>query len=570
MGDFLNPTLLGNVIEAAPDGILLVDQRGRILSANAAMQRLSGRAPADLVGQPLSVLLPPYLHGKHEAMVRGFFNRQQARPMRAVAELALSRPDGSSLPVDIALGFLQLGEEEVAAAFIRDISDLKRLQEDMRHHAAHDSLTGLLNRWMFTQHLDHALTRAQRSAQVVGVLLLDLNDFKIINDTYGHAVGDLVLVEVARRLRAGLRAMDVLGRLGGDEFIVLLPELTAPEQAQQVADKLHRALAAPWEIHNHAITVDASIGIACAPNDAQDGQTLIRYADMAMYEAKRQRQTHSVYYQPRMNQQLIERKRLYDRLQRAIESEELNLYYQPQVDVRSGAIVGVEALLRWTDAELGVIAPDRFIPVAVSTGLIFPLGAWVLETACRQIAAWAAQGLGLRVSVNLSAQQFRQTQLVEQLQTVLARYAVPAHLLELEITETEAMADPEQAQQMMQQLRALGVGMALDDFGTGYSSLSYLRMLPVSRLKIDRAFIRSIHLHPEDAKLVQAVIALAHTLGLPIVAEGVEEQVQLDFLRLHRCEVFQGWLFSKAVPANTLTELLVLQAAQELPGEGEP
>ena len=560
MNPDLSPTLFCDVIDAAPDGVLLVDQRGHILSANASMLRLSGRCMAELQGRPLSILLPPHLHDKHVHLVRGFFNRQQARPMRSVSQLELYRPDGSRLPVDIALGFLRVGQEEVAAAFIRDISDIRRLQEDMRHHAAHDSLTGLLNRWMFTQHLEQAVIRAQRGGQVLALLLLDLNDFKIVNDSYGHAVGDLVLVEVAQRLRAGLRAMDVLGRLGGDEFIVLLPDMASPEKAQKVSDKLHRLLTAPLTVKGYEITVSASVGIACAPSDAEDGQTLMRYADMAMYEAKRQRQTHSVYYQPRMNEQMLERKRLCDRLQRALDNEELQLHYQPQVDVYSGAIVGAEALLRWTDAELGVVPPDRFIPVAVSTGLIFPLGAWVLETACRQIAAWMAQGLELRVSVNLSAQQFRQAQLVEQLQQVLQRHGVPAHLLELEVTETEAMAEPEQAQQVMQQLAALGVNIALDDFGTGYSSLSYLRMLPVSRLKIDRAFIRSIHLHPEDAKLVQAVIALAHTLDLPVVAEGVEELVQLDFLRLHRCEVYQGWLFSKAVPANTLTELLFLQA----------
>ncbi|GAB1385310.1 hypothetical protein MASR1M59_04580 [Melaminivora sp.] len=561
MDAVISPELFCDVFDAAPDGILLVDQAGRILRANAAMQRLSGHPAQQLQGQPLGMLLPAYLRDKHEQLVRNFFCRKQTRPMRAVAQLEIHRSDGSSVPVDIALGFLQLDGQEVAAAFIRDISDLRRLQEDMRHHAAHDSLTGLLNRWMFTQHLDQAVMRAQRIGRPMALLLLDVNDFKLINDSYGHSVGDQVLVEVARRLRAGLRAVDVLGRLGGDEFIVLLPDLWEVAQAQQVAAKLHRLLAAPWQLQGYAITVEASIGIACAPHDAQDGQTLMRYADMAMYEAKRQRHAQGVYYQPRMNRELQERKRLHDRLQRALEQGELQLHYQPQVDVVSGQIIGAEALLRWTDAELGVIAPDRFIPVAVSTGLIFPLGQWVLETACRQIARWLAQGLELRVSVNLSAQQFRQPQLAGLLQQTLARYAIPARLLELEITETEAMSDAEEARQVMQQLQALGVGIALDDFGTGYSSLAYLRLLPVSRLKIDRAFIGSIHTRPEDARLVQAVIALAHTLGLPVVAEGVEQPVQLEFLRLHRCEVYQGWLFSKAVPAATLGQLLLLQQA---------
>jgi diguanylate cyclase (GGDEF)-like protein/PAS domain S-box-containing protein len=541
---------------AAPDGILIVDDTGTILKANPATELLTGYPPEELTGQPVSVFLPQHMRSKHSHLVKSFFLRPVSRPMGMVSQLQLLRKDGQSVPVDIALGHYTINDRSVAVVYMRDMTEMKRLQEDMHYQATHDGLTGLVNRWMFMQHFEQAIQRARRSGRMMALLLLDLDEFKDINDSHGHAAGDQVLIEVARRLRSSLRTGDVIARLGGDEFTVLLPDVPSMGHVFQVAQKLQRSLSARCQLRMGEVSLSASIGIAAFPDDAHDSGTLMRFADMAMYAAKAQGRSMHAMYRPEMSEALAQRSQMHERLKRAVETQALELHYQPQVDVSTGGIVGVEALLRWHDAELGTVSPDRFIPVAVSTGLIHPLGDWVLETACRQAAEWADNGTPVRVSVNLSAQQFRQTQLPARLQQLLAQYGTRAELIELEITETEAMADPDTAHQVFTRLCALGLGIALDDFGTGYSSLSYLRRLPVSRLKIDREFIRQVLHNDHDAVLVRAMIAMAHTLGLPVVAEGVEDAAQLAFLRSNGCEIYQGWLFAKALPAVDISRML--------------
>ncbi|MBP3979420.1 EAL domain-containing protein [Acidovorax sp. JG5] len=543
-------------LEAAPDGILIVDDTGTILKANPATELLTGYSPDELTGQSVSMFLPQHMRSKHNHLVKSFFLHPVSRPMGMVSLLQLLRKDGLPVPVDIALGHCTMDDRSAAVVFLRDMTEMKRLQDDMHYQATHDGLTGLVNRWMFMQHFEQAIQRARRSGRTMALLLLDLDEFKDVNDSHGHAAGDQALVEVARRLRSGLRAGDVIARLGGDEFTVLLPDVPSMEHVLQVAQKLQRSLSARCQLKMGEVSLGASIGIAAFPNDAQDSGTLMRFADMAMYAAKAHgRGTHAVY-KPEMSEALIQRSQMHERLKRAVETQALELHYQPQVDVSTGSIVGVEALLRWHDPELGNVSPDRFIPVAVSTGLIHPLGDWVLETACRQAAEWDDNGTPMRVSVNLSAQQFRQAQLPTRLQQLLDLHGTRAELIELEITETEAMADPETAHQVFDRLCALGFSIALDDFGTGYSSLSYLRQLPVSRLKIDREFIRQVMHNDNDAVLVRAVIAMAHTLNLPVVAEGVEEAAQLAFLHSIGCETYQGWLFAKALPAADISRML--------------
>ena len=551
-------------IDAAPDGILIVDDTGTILKANPAMEVLSGHAPQALVGQSVGIFLPPAMREKHSHLIAQFFLQPVSRPMGLVRQLMLVRKDGLSTPIDIALGQCRVQDRCAVVVFIRDTTEVRRLQEDMQYQATHDTLTGLSNRWMFMQHFEQALQRARRNGRTLALLLLDLDQFKDVNDAHGHAAGDLVLVEVARRLRSCLRAGDVIARLGGDEFTVLLSDISCAEHAQETAQKLQHHLTAPCQLAVGEVRLGASIGISVYPADAPDTGTLMRYADMAMYAAKADGRGTTAVYCPAMSQALMERSQLHDRLKLAIEQQTLAVHYQPQVDVASGAIVAVEALVRWDDAVLGTVAPDRFIPLAVSTGLIHALGDWVLETACRQAADWADQGTPVRMSINLSAQQFRHAQLPVRLQQLLRQYDLPAHLIELEVTETEAMTEPEAACEVFQRLRALGLSIALDDFGTGYSSLSYLRLLPVSRLKIDREFIRQVLHNDSDAVLVRAVIAMAHTLGLPVVAEGVEDKAQLDFLRHHHCEAYQGWLFSKALPPLAVSRLLAAAPAPAL------
>ena len=387
------------------------------------------------------------------------------------------------------------------------------------------------------------------------LLLIDLDDFKIINDSYGHAAGDQALKEVARRLKGCLRAADTLARLGGDEFTVLLTHLAQPGDARLVAQKLLEVLQQPFELNGADVSLAGSVGMASLPDDATDAATLLRYADIAMYHAKESGRGRIVIYAAAMGEAVVEKNLLHERLKQAIGTSALTLHYQPQIDMATGHMVAVEALLRWNDAQLGSVPPDRFIPVAEATGLILPLGTWVLEAACRQAAQWAQQGMALRIAVNLSALQLRQASLVEVLQELLQRYAVGHGLLELEITESEAMADPMLARRLLVQLQALGVGVSLDDFGTGHSSLTYLKQLPISRIKLDRSFIQPILHNPQDATLVRAVIALAHTLGLEVVAEGVEEEAQVRLLETQGCDIFQGWFFSRAVPAPAIPAL---------------
>lgn len=541
-------------LAASPDGVVLVDSDGIILLANASMASMSGYSAEELRGQSVSIFLPPPLREKHGQQMRGYFLQPAKRTMGSGQDLWLSRPDGSTVPVDIALGYSEV-YGGTAVAFVRDVSEVRQMQSHMQYQATHDTLTGLFNRWQFNQRLEQGVAEAARHGRPMTLLLIDLDDFKTINDSYGHAAGDKALQEVARRLKGCLRASDTLARLGGDEFTVLLTHLAQPGDARLVAQKLLEVLQQPFEVNGADVSLAGSVGMACLPGDATDAATLLRYADIAMYHAKESGRGRIAVYAAAMGQAVVEKNVLHERLKQAIGTSALTLHYQPQIDMATGHMVAVEALLRWNDALLGSVAPDRFIPVAEATGLILPLGAWVLEAACCQAAQWAKQGMALRVAVNLSVHQLRQPNLVERLQEHLQRYDVPHGLIELEITESEAMADPSLAQRLLTQLQALGVGVSLDDFGTGHSSLTYLKELPITRIKLDRSFIQPILRHPQDAALVRAVIALAHTLGLEVVAEGVEEAAQVRWLETERCDIFQGWFFSRAVPAPDIPAL---------------
>ncbi len=457
---------------------------------------------------------------------------------------------------------------ELATAFEDMGEHLRRSHEQIAHLAYHDSLTGLPNRRLFGELLENAVAQARRRGVVVALLFLDMDDFKRVNDTLGHPVGDALLSEFAKRLSGVVRDSDLIARnssgcenavarLGGDEFIVLLPGLNSPLDAAIVAQRVLEHLDEPIVIGGHELPVRASIGITVFPNDGDTVEALIKSADIAMYHAKEQGKHHYAFYTGGMNAALVERMTLEADLRKALLRDEFVLYYQPQVDAWSGRILGVEALLRWTCPERGLVSPAEFIPLAEESGLIVPIGEWVLREACRQNRAWQDAGLApITVSVNISSRQFNVAGFDPVIRGVLSAEGLDARYLDLELTETAIMRSPATTAQVLDALKALGATISMDDFGTGYSSLGLLKKLPIDRLKIDQSFVRDIAEDADDAAITATIIAMGRSLNLEVIAEGVETAEQLAFLREHGCQRFQGYLVSKPVPAADITALL--------------
>jgi len=433
----------------------------------------------------------------------------------------------------------------------------KQAEEHIRHLAHYDELTGLANRNMFSQGLSHAIAKAQRNSMALAILFIDLDRFKNINDTLGHEAGDSVLKEVAERLRGCLRESDTIGRLSGDEFVVLLEETPQSMHCTEVAQKILAAIARPFAIDTQEFHLTASIGISTYPADSEDMQGLLKNADVAMYRAKELGKNNFQFYSAQMNIHTLERLVLESSLRRAVERNEFVLHYQPKIDIYSGCISGMEALVRWQHPTKGLIPPMQFIPLAEETGLIVPIGEWVLRTACARNKSWQEQGLPpLCVSVNLSARQFTHENLLQDVARVLHETGLDAAFLEIEITESMVMHDPEHAIELLNELKAMGISISIDDFGTGYSSLSYLKRFPIDSLKIDRSFIKDLPLDGDDAAITQAIIAMAHGLKLKVTAEGAETGEQLCFLSIHKCDEMQGFHFSKPLPENEFVLLV--------------
>jgi diguanylate cyclase (GGDEF)-like protein/PAS domain S-box-containing protein len=427
----------------------------------------------------------------------------------------------------------------------------KQAEERIRHLAHYDELTGLANRSMFSQHLSNAIAKARRNGTQLAVLFIDLDRFKNINDTLGHGAGDSVLKEVAERLHGCLRESDTVGRLGGDEFVVLLEEMPQSMHSAEVAQKILAAIARPFALDLQEFHLTASIGISTYPADSEDRQGLLKNADVAMYRAKELGKNNFQFYSAQMNIHNLEHLALESSLRRALERNEFVLHYQPKIDIRSGRIIGMEALVRWQHPTRGLIPPKQFIPLAEETGLIVPIGEWVLRTACAQNKSWQEQGLPpLRIAVNLSARQFNHENLLQDVARVLNETGLDAAFLELEITESMVMHDPEHAIELLKKMKTMGISISIDDFGTGYSSLSYLKRFPIDSLKIDRSFIKDLPLDGDDAAITQAIIAMAHGLKLKVTAEGAETSEQLSFLSTHKCDEMQGFYFSKPLPEH--------------------
>lgn len=444
------------------------------------------------------------------------------------------------------------------------------LRESEERYRTHDKLTGLANRALLHDRLGQSIRFARRSERLVAVLLLDLDRFKVINDSLGHSFGDELLCHAARRLEQAVREADTVARMGGDEFVVLLAEVAGEEDVGPVAKKLLEELTRSFLVGGREITVTASLGISLYPRDGTDSETLVRNADIAMYQAKEEGDDFR-FYSPEMNLRAHETLELEADLRRALERGEMCLHYQPEIDLTSGRIVGAEALLRWQHPQRGMISPAVFIPLAEETGLILALGEWVLTSVCAQIRSWQAQGLpAVPVAVNLSARQFRKNDLAETVRLILHQSGLDPRLLKLELTESMIMQEPPAATATMQQLKRLGVGLALDDFGTGYSSLNYLRRFPVDVLKIDRSFISDVASDPSAAAVATSIVAIAHSLGLQAIAEGVETREQLDFLCRCGCDSCQGFYFSRPVPAEEFAHLLRQEGGLAIPSLTAP
>jgi diguanylate cyclase (GGDEF)-like protein/PAS domain S-box-containing protein len=449
------------------------------------------------------------------------------------------------------------GKSAVIEGTVIDITERKRAEEQVKHLAFHDSLTGLPNRLLFNDRLRVAMVHANRYREKLAVLFLDIDRFKVINDSLGHSIGDDLLRRVAERVGGCIRQEDTIARLGGDEFTVLLPGIAREEDAATIANKILEAVRLPFFIEQRELFITTSIGVTVYPNDGADPETLVRNADTAMYRAKEQGRDNYQLYAPAMNSRALERLSLEGRLRQALQNRELVVHYQPLIDLATGQVRGAEALLRWQHPELGLIAPGEFIPIAEVSGLIVPIGQWVLWTACAQAVKWHNAGFpGLTVAVNLSSRQFQQADLVFQVTEALQAAGLPPDCLDLEITESNAMQNAELSISALWDLKNLGVRLSMDDFGTGYSSLNYLRRFPIDRIKIDQSFVRDVNRNPDDAAIAAAIIAMAHSLKLTVVAEGVETEEQLDFLRDQRCDEMQGYLFSPPVPAAKFQEFL--------------
>jgi|GEM_PF-621588 len=546
---------LAAIVDSSHDAIISRSLDLKVLSWNAAAERLFGYSAAEAIGQNIfALIIPP------EREAEAARNRALLAQGRAVLDLDTVRRTKDGRLIDVSLSQSPINDERgamVGASLIfHDITERKQAAARIDYLAQYDAVTGLPNRRLLNDRLTLAMARAKRVESTLALLLLDLDRFKQVNESFGQVIGDQLLQAVAARLKEHLRDVDTIARLGGDEFAIVLENVAREEEIAPVAEKIIAALARPFEIEGQEIFATASIGVASYPNGADTPEAMIEHAEAAMYQAKQDgRNTWKSYafdQRAREGGQLS----MESKLRHAIERDELLLHFQPKVDIRTGAVTGAEALVRWRNPELGLVPPLDFIPLAEDTGLIVPIGEWVLHSACTQAVAWRRDGYPLSMAVNLSARQFRQKDLVATIESILADTGLAPECLELEITESMVMHRVEQAIATLRQLRELGVKLSVDDFGTGYSSLSYLKRFPVHNLKIDRSFVRDLHQNADDAAIVQAVIALAQSMHLKTIAEGVETEQQLIFLAGLQCDEYQGYYFSKPVPAVEFLSLL--------------
>jgi len=547
--------LANSIFDNTAEGIVITDAQQHIISVNKAFTQVTGYPKEEVIGQTPNLLKS----GRYdEAFYEQLWETLQTTGQWQ-GEICNRRKDGTTYTQWLNLNMIkdQAGQLSHYVGVFTDISHRKQQEVWLQFLTHHDPLTELANRKLLQERFGEALRRASRQKQVVGLLLIDLDHFKTINDSLGHALGDALIIAVAQRLLKCTRESDLVARLGGDEFGVLLDPLSHSQDAATPARKFLDALTQPFKLEEHTLYISASLGISCYPADGSDVETLLKNADTALYRAKEEGRNHYLFFSSEMNRQATETLYLSNSLRRALGRDEFILEYQPCLDLLSGKITSVETLIRWLHPQLGLIPPARFIPLAEQTGMIVAIGEWVLRTACTQARSWQLDGLPpLRLAVNLSAMQFRQPDLPQRIAAILHDTEFAAQGLELEITESMVMQDPDRTRQILTEIKAMGITIAIDDFGTGHSSLSYLKRFPIDYLKIDQSFVGAIPTDVDDMAITRAIVAMAKSLRLRVIAEGVETLEQQTFLTREGCEEGQGFLFGKPQSAQQLKALL--------------
>jgi len=547
--------LMARVFEHSGEAIIITDPHNNILMVNRSFTRLTGYAPKDVYGRNPRILKS----GKEDREFYGAMWDTLLNDGFWQGEIWDRRKDGSLYPKWLSLSVVRNSSGEITnfIGSFTDISERIRAAERIEFLAHHDNLTNLPNRFSLRERLVQALGQVKRSGGLLAVAFVDLDRFKKVNDSLGHHIGDILLFQVAARLVESVRSSDIVARFGGDEFVVVLTDIPSSVAAAHVVSSIQKNLSEPYMLDGHNLQITPSIGISVFPDDGDASEELIQNADIAMYHAKSQGRNNYQFFRPTMNAAAHERFLLETDLLTAIERNEFILHYQPQIEIESGRIMGVEALVRWQHPTRGFVQPVNFIPIAEDSGLILPIGNLVIECACRQLMAWISAELPpLRMSVNLSARQFKDENLLAFLKNTVTETGIPPYLLEFEVTESVAMDNAEATIVTLRNLKEMGFQLALDDFGTGYSSLSYLKLFPFDRLKIDRSFVKDLESDADDAAIAAATIALAHTLGKEVVAEGVETEGQLGFLKHQQCDIAQGYYYSRPLSAEDLAGFL--------------
>lgn len=553
--DFNRQKLSSVVLENTSEGVVVTDHNNRIIQVNEALLNITGYAKKELLGQDPNILSS----GTHD---RDFYAEVWTQLQKEGVwrgEIWDRRKNGELFPAWQTINTIRDDSGEILnyVSIFSDISAIKQSQEKLDFLAYHDPLTSLPNRVLFMDRLTQALEKSAREKNKLAIIFIDLDRFKNINDTLGHALGDKLLVDAASRFLMNIRKTDTVARLGGDEFVVLLENIESEEHVAYFAEKLLNTFIDPFVINEHHLHLSLSMGVCISPDDGRDVETLLKNADAAMYRAKEQGRNGFQFFTSELSRRAHEKLTIETNLRQAIELSQLDIHYQPQNQLDNGRITSAEALLRWSHPELGTIPPDRFIPIAEETGLIVPIGDWVITRACEQLRQWREAGYEIQqIAINVSGVQLQRGDLVRHILTTCDYYQLSVSDLELEITESILMEDTDSAIRILTELQKHGATITIDDFGTGYSSLGYLKKLPVNKLKIDRDFIRDIVTDPEDAAIVRAILAMAENLQLTVIAEGVEEKAHCDFLQAQKCTIAQGYYFSRPVPAVEFQELL--------------